>query len=76
VFILKVVKVLCFDTLLEVFILKVVRGFLFGTFRGVDSKAVSQTSPVSSDRSIQGALRYPGEAWTDDGAPSGHGSLQ
>ena len=36
--ILKELKVLCFDTLLEVFILKVLRCVFFGHFLSVDSK--------------------------------------
>jgi len=41
VFILKGDKVLCFDTLLEVFILKVVRGANFSALASVDSKRLT-----------------------------------
>jgi hypothetical protein len=49
VFILKIDKVLCFDALLEVFILKVVSAVFVSAFAGVDSKEVGAAA-AGSDR--------------------------
>jgi hypothetical protein len=66
VFILKKVKVLCFDALLEVLILKVVKVTPISYFAGVDSKWVNDG--IGEGESTQ--------TGTVLGAIGGHGSLQ
>src|SRR6266478_4468271 len=62
-FILKVVKVLCFDTLLQVLILKVVRGANFEPFACVDSK---QLNPEGSANGQERRCLQVGEARGSD----------
>src|SRR5882762_4465980 len=63
VLILKVDKVLCFDALLEVLILKVVRSIFGGTFSRVDSNGVAELRQMTDGKARKREQGEEGASW-------------